>query len=470
MAEIRTLSNSDSSIQYLPNTVAKAVYIEEVGSDKETVADRLSTIRTTLQTINTSKIDTVKLESPYLVFEASGVEIAKIEVMGLSITGLVIGEDGKLYLADFNGNAFGTGVRVESTGNSGEGSGSTEVHITSLTLDSDSQTVSVGNNFELTAIINSDATNTNVEWLSNNSNITLTPSGLSCTVTGVTAGNSIITCTSANNSDIKDTCAVVIEDISGEMLNEISLRILPDWVGAVTEDSNDTEYVLLNSPYNSDFTGKIVCYNNITVYNGIGLSETDSTGYVEGFATVDIYDPENNVIESTIKAINCHRDVFRSTKGEWFTWSNGSRQTLKIAKSRIMNDGSTPSLNDTKSWLSKNPILLNIKSIVDNYRSSFKKAIVDETIEECQYMYSNGAVDVYKIKHSCGGAFNTSTLVGSYNMYSSDTLVMAGIGGYDVDAGYVKMGIHSSECPNRTYEEVVEYLRKYPVTIYYIEQ
>ena len=81
----------------------------------------------------------------------------------------------------------------------GGGGGSTSVSVQSVSLTSTSSSIAVGGTATLTASISpSNATNKNVTWSTNNSNVTLTPNGLSCTAVGVNAGSSVITVTTAD--------------------------------------------------------------------------------------------------------------------------------------------------------------------------------------------------------------------------------------------------------------------------------
>ena len=62
------------------------------------------------------------------------------------------------------------------------------------------------------------ATNKNVTWSADNSNVELVPDGLNCTVKAKTTGNSVVTCTSQDttNGTISDTCNVTVTDVPTE--------------------------------------------------------------------------------------------------------------------------------------------------------------------------------------------------------------------------------------------------------------
>lgn len=59
------------------------------------------------------------------------------------------------------------------------------------------------------------ATNKNVNWSVDNSNVELVPDGLNCTVKAKANGNSVVTCTSQDttNGTISDTCNVTVTDV-----------------------------------------------------------------------------------------------------------------------------------------------------------------------------------------------------------------------------------------------------------------
>lgn len=85
---------------------------------------------------------------------------------------------------------------------------------TGLTVSPSEATVFVGKNKTFTCgVIPSVASSTtNVTWSVNNGNATISPSGKSCTLTGVTSGSTILTATSGN---LTSTATVTIADATG---------------------------------------------------------------------------------------------------------------------------------------------------------------------------------------------------------------------------------------------------------------
>ena len=83
----------------------------------------------------------------------------------------------------------------------------------SITISSTSTSVEVGKNLTLTATITPDnVSNSNVNWSVDNSNVTLTPNGLSCSVLGVNEGTSIVTvtCEDTTNGIISSTIELTV--------------------------------------------------------------------------------------------------------------------------------------------------------------------------------------------------------------------------------------------------------------------
>ena len=88
------------------------------------------------------------------------------------------------------------------------------LNVTGVSLPS-SVDITLGSSKVINAVITpSTATNKNVTWSVDNSNVTITPNGTSCTINGATVGSSVITVTTEEGS-FTDTCTVnVIEEAS----------------------------------------------------------------------------------------------------------------------------------------------------------------------------------------------------------------------------------------------------------------
>lgn len=84
------------------------------------------------------------------------------------------------------------------------------ISVTGVELNKESSNINIGGTDTLTATITpTNATNKNVTWASSTQNVTLTPNGLSCVVTGVNEGSAIVTITTEDGS-FTDTCTVEV--------------------------------------------------------------------------------------------------------------------------------------------------------------------------------------------------------------------------------------------------------------------
>ena len=83
--------------------------------------------------------------------------------------------------------------------------------ISGITLDKTSLNLSMSDTATLNATITpSNASNQSVTWSASNSNVSLSPSGLSCTVTPVTNGSVTITVTANDGSSASSTCNILV--------------------------------------------------------------------------------------------------------------------------------------------------------------------------------------------------------------------------------------------------------------------
>ena len=464
MASIKTLEDYNGN-KIIPNTISDSVYIDEIGSGKETLKTRLNDIRTKLDTVNSSKVDRVELDSSTneLVFSAGINEIARITIATQSknFTGLILNsEDGKIYLADENGNAFGTGIKI--TGGAVE----VDKYITGINLNFSSESLKVGKNINLIATLEpSDATIRDVTWTTDNDNVTIVPDGLQCLVAGAKAGSSIVTCASNHDPNIKTSCSFTIsENVSGG-LDRVSLRVPSTWISKVDEDTNETNYVRISG---DGEIGHVKIYNKIPIYDGIStVDHIRDDKYKENFISLDIYN-NSGLKQSTINAVEGFRDVFNTTNGEWIVWY-GNIQKYKMAKDRFGSSESIPTVNEVKTYFKNNPVIFNINMIAEAYKSTFKSYRFDGSETDISYLYTVNSKTVWKIKTNISLS-SADNYIGSDSVYCDDLEIIPGIIGYDVPSGYSKIGIPSSHTPTNNAEEVKQFLTDNPFNIYYIEQ
>ena len=464
MASIKTLEDYNGN-KIIPNTISDSVYIDEIGSGKETLKTRLNNIKAKLDTVNSSKVDRVELDSSTneLVFSAGINEIARITIATQSknFTGLTLNsEDGKIYLADENGNAFGTGIKI--TGGAVE----VDKYITGINLNFSSESLKVGKNINLIATLEpSDATIRDVTWTTDNDNVTIAPDGLQCLVAGAKAGSSIVTCASNHDPNIKTSCSFTItENVSGG-LDRVSLRVPSTWVSKVVEDTNETNYVRISG--NGEI-GHVKIYNKIPIYDGIStIDHIRDDKYKENFISLDIYN-NSGLKQSTINAVEGFRDVFNTTNGEWIIWY-ANVQKYKMAKDRFGSSEDIPTLDEVKTYFKNNPVIFNINMIAEAYKPTFKSYRFDGSETDISYLYTVGNKTVWKIKTNITVS-GRDYYIGSDSLYCDGSDDIPGIIGYDVPSGYSKVGLPSSHTPTHTAEEVKQFLTDNPFNIYYIEQ
>lgn len=466
MASIKTLKDYNGN-EIIPNTISDSVYIDEIGSGKETLKTRLNDIRAKLDTVNSSKVDRVELDSSTneLVFSAGINEVARIAIATQSknFTGLTLNsEDGKIYLADENGNAFGTGIKI--TGGAVE----VDKHITGINLNFSSESLKIGKNVNLIATLEpSDATIKNVTWTVDNDNVTIVPDGLQCLVAGAKVGSSIVTCASVHDPNIKTSCNFTISESVSGGLDRISLRVPSSWIGQVIEDTRETDYIRINSPYQKAL-GYVKIYNNVPIYDGVSGTDTvRDDKYKENFISLDIYNNSGSK-QATINAVEGYRDVYNATDGEWIVWF-GNSQTFKIAKNRFESSESTPTLEEVRTYFKNNAVVLNINMLAEAYKSTFKSYRFDGSETDITYLYSANGTSIWKIKTDISLA-SSDNYIGCDSLYCDSSGNMPGIAGYDTPSGYSKLGIPSSHTPTNSTEEVKQFLTDNPFNIYYIEQ
>ena len=150
----------------------------------------------------------------------------------------------------------------------------TTVNVNSVSLSQSSLSLDIGNSTTLTATIEpSDATNQNVTWSTNNSNVSLSPNGLNCQVTGSTSGSSIVTITT-EDGDKTATCNITIN--AAETSDTYGNIILSKTSETITEGSSTSFTVKLDqAPTNTQVVNLSVNNPDVTLSNS-SLSFTSS--------------------------------------------------------------------------------------------------------------------------------------------------------------------------------------------------
>ena len=185
-----------------------------------------------------------------------------IKINGVEVVPINVGCIGSKTVATFT-----------NTGGSSGGE-ETTVNVNSVSLSQSSLSLDIGNSKTLTATIEPpDATNQNVTWSTNNSNVSLSPNGLNCQVTGSTSGSSIVTITT-EDGDKTATCNITIN--AAETSDTYGNIILSKTSETITEGSSTSFTVKLDqAPTNTQVVNLSVNNPDVTLSNS-SLSFTSS--------------------------------------------------------------------------------------------------------------------------------------------------------------------------------------------------
>ena len=181
--------------------------IKEVNNIKNTELQNLNTAIQTLETL-VGVDETVGDKNKLPVGDANIIaSINRIDSKTSSDV-IVTSEEGNRYRLVVN-EPDGTlsAVKIEET----------TVNVTSVSIDKTNPSIKVDESTILTATITpSNATDKTVNWETNNSNVSLTPNGLNCTVRGVTEGSSIVTVTTNDgNHTATSNVTITAKESSG---------------------------------------------------------------------------------------------------------------------------------------------------------------------------------------------------------------------------------------------------------------
>lgn len=275
--------------------------------------------------------------------------------------------------------------------------------ITAIKLDNTSLVVPYNGEATLTATLTPSDSNGTITWSCNNNNVELTTNGLTCTVRGKTIGTSAITATSAEDSSIKATCNISVENTIIHVENiEISGN------NTVGTDKNITLTAIITP---STATNKNVTWNannnNVTITpNGLtcivrGVTEGNTIITVttednsksatfnitvkEAIADGDLYTLRNNNkdITTDVKLIDTNKDftVVLKTIAPSDMWNAVCIQCMEDGTEAALTYGfmvryyrNKLEFNNTKA------IAINSSPVVgETYRIAVRKNTADNT-------------------------------------------------------------------------------------------
>ena len=165
------------------------------------------------------------------------------------------------------------------------------VMVENITLSENTISIDNGNSATLTATISpSNATDKTVTWSTNNSNVTIEPNGLTCTVTGASVGESIITAKSNDGSNISATCAVTINTVNipvnGVSIDKTAASVvigktinLTASVSPSTATNKDVTWSVNNSNVSITPNSNIVTVSGITAGTSVVTVTTTDGSY-----------------------------------------------------------------------------------------------------------------------------------------------------------------------------------------------
>lgn len=356
------------------------------------------------------------------------------------------------------------------------------IGIESISLSQNSLSINKGETATLNANISpAGATNKNVTWSANNSNISLTPNALSCEILGNTAGSSVVTVTSEdgnktascnitiNESQPSETYGNIVLNKTSETISEnsrttftVKLDAPPTNNQTVSLSSNNSDVTLdknsltfTSSNYNEEQTVTITIAKDSDRDNDVCKITATSPNVANVYLDLTITDvdvpsePTNNIITDGLQVYIDGRDVERgSTQAYWSNKVEGS----SLSQIPITNQFTTPNSawNDTTKtygWLGDSfRYYLTTQGQNSNTIPNFTESTTEFTVEigflkEAQTLFDseNVAFEIFNSKDStskiisnikiipnANGTVKTSCSVNSDSYYldsSTDTAV-----------------------------------------------
>ena len=160
------------------------------------------------------------------------------------------------------------------------------ISVDSISLSQNSLSINKGETTTLNAnILPEGATNKNVTWSANNSNVSLTPSALSCEILGNTVGSSVVTVTTEDGNKTTSCNITINETQTSETYGNIVLNKTSE---TVTENSTTTFTVKLDASPTNNQTVNLSSNNSDVTLDKNSLVFTSSNYNVEQTVEVTI--------------------------------------------------------------------------------------------------------------------------------------------------------------------------------------
>lgn len=179
------------------------------------------------------------------------------------------------------------------------------INVDSISLSQNSLSINKGETATLNANISpAGATNKNVTWSTNNSNVSLTPNALSCEILGNVAGSSVVTVTSEDGNKTASCNISISETQSPETYGNIVLSKTSE---TISENSRTTFTVKLDAPPTNNQTVSLSSNNSDVTLDKNSLTFTSSNYNEEQTVTITIAkdsDRDNDTCKITAASSN----------------------------------------------------------------------------------------------------------------------------------------------------------------------
>lgn len=179
------------------------------------------------------------------------------------------------------------------------------INVESVSLSQNSLSINKGETATLNAnILPEGATNKNVTWSTDNSNVSLTPNALSCGILGNVAGSSVVTVTSEDGNKTASCSITISETQTSETYGNIVLSKTSE---TVPENSTTTFTVKLDASPTNNQTVNLSSNNSDVTLDKNSLVFTSSNYNVEQTVTVTIAkdsDYDNDICKITVASSN----------------------------------------------------------------------------------------------------------------------------------------------------------------------
>lgn len=209
--------------------------------------------------------------------------------------------------------------------------------VTEITLDNTSLFITVGSSSTINAtVMPLDATNKNLVWSSANTSVASVENGV---VTGVGVGQTTITVTSTDGSNISATCSVTVEEVTAGEDTDITQYdnvIYIENIECAPGNQLTVSLKMNNQIAASGFQCDLYLPNGVTV-------ATDEDGFYQiALSTARTTTTKTNMFDSVLQGDGSIRILCNSTKNYAFSGNEGEVATIVLNIDGNMEEGDYP--------------------------------------------------------------------------------------------------------------------------------